>query len=227
MPSCSANATSVAACTGSRSAEPTMVSFQSRSNSRASARSSKSCPLRGTSAPIERMQHALPPEPVLRGASSVPGTTTLMRSRSTPKSANEPFGGRLTGHDDARESGQQPLLNSEQRGAVGLVEARFQRGRMMDQTDGIAHRQRIVQPDERRQGEPVDDPARTTGDAFPRCPCRRTRRSRPPADTCPRAPQHAPCGRPRAAPRPRADRRHNRQTAVSNGAGTISVTCIR
>ena len=64
-----------------------MVSCQSRSNSRASARSSTSCPLRGTSVPIEMMRQVGPAEPGLRGASSVPGTTTLMRSRSTPKSA--------------------------------------------------------------------------------------------------------------------------------------------
>ena len=72
---------------GSRRSSPAMVRCQSRSNSRASARSSTSCPFRGTRAPTERMAQVGPPEPVLRGRSSAPGATTAIRDASTPNAS--------------------------------------------------------------------------------------------------------------------------------------------
>ena len=52
---------------------PAMSRVQSRSNRRARARISRSCPLRGMKAPRERMVQPGPPDPAQRGAGAVPG----------------------------------------------------------------------------------------------------------------------------------------------------------
>ena len=59
---------------------PAMVSSQSRSNNRLSARSSTSWPLRGISAPTDRIWQAGARRTGQRGRSSMPGMMTLMRS---------------------------------------------------------------------------------------------------------------------------------------------------
>ena len=138
----------------------------------------------------------------------------------------EPFGGRLAGHDDACELGQQPLLDAEQRRALGLAEAGLERGRVMDQADGIARRQCIVQSDEGRQREAIDDRPRPIGDAVP---CRSggvDAPLRPPADACPPVRSRARCGPPRAGPRRCAgrirSRRRPRRTAPARSAKDAS-----
>ncbi len=175
MRNSSANATSASACTGSRRGEPAIVRCQSRSNSRASARSSTSWPLRGTSVPTERISQPGPPEPVQRGASSVPGTTTATRARSTPKSvtSRSAVGSLVTISRYRRPI--QPLLHAAQRLALGFGEAGLQRGGMVDQADRAARRQRILHAGEGWQRQSIDHRPRRFGKPIP-CRARRVAR---------------------------------------------------
>ena len=139
-----------------------MVSCQSRSNSRASARSSTSWPLRGTSVPTERMWQVGPPEPGLRGASSVPGTTTpdaLAARRRNRRRAVRAVG--LAGDDDAARAAATGASRWRSSAARLIrVEAGLQRGRMVDQPDRVARRPARRPGRRRPAGQAVDDRAR-------------------------------------------------------------------